>query len=274
MEQSLLLFVVGAVAGVMAGMFGIGGGAIIVPALVIFLGFTQTAANGTSLAALVLPVGVFACLEYYRQGKLHLAPAFSVAGGLAIGSWFGAGIALDLPREALSLSYAFFLIYMGWRYLAPIQWYKSWHGVPMPAVRETTETPMTSQRTLLISFAIGLFAGVFAGMFGIGGGVVIVAALMGILAFDQKLATGTSLGALLLPVGLPAAFRYYQAGDLNIQSVLPLVIGLVLFQIIGAKLTLGLPTQVIRRAYGGFLWVIALRFLMPILELLGWATAG
>ncbi len=262
MEQAILLFVVGSVAGVVAGMFGLGGGAIIVPALVIFLGFTQTQANGTSLAALVLPVGIFACLAYYRQGKLHPAPALAVALGLGLGSWFGAGIALDLSRAALSIAYALFLSYMGWRYLAPIQWYQAARGVPQPPVRDTTETPLTSPRTLLIGFGIGLFSGVFAGMFGIGGGVVIVAALMGILAFDQKLATGTSLGALLLPVGLPAAIRYYQAGDLDLNAVLPLVLGLVMFQIIGAKLTLGLPVHVVRRAYGAFLWLTAIRFFL------------
>ncbi len=66
MENLPLLIVIGGIAGVLSGMFGIGGGAIIVPALMLFLGFSQTEANGTSLAALLLPVGLFACITYYQ----------------------------------------------------------------------------------------------------------------------------------------------------------------------------------------------------------------
>ncbi|MBZ0298733.1 MAG: sulfite exporter TauE/SafE family protein, partial [Anaerolineae bacterium] len=105
MEQLPLLLGIGLIAGVMSGMFGIGGGAIIVPALIIFMGFDQTLANGTSLVALLMPVGVFACIAYYRQGKLRLKPAAAVAIGLAGGAWFGAALALDLDPTILRLLY-------------------------------------------------------------------------------------------------------------------------------------------------------------------------
>jgi len=98
-------------------------------------------------------------------------------------------------------------------------------------------------------------------MFGIGGGAVIVPALMALLAFDQKLATGTSLGALLLPVSLPAAYAYYEAGEINLATAAPLAVMLLIGAVFGARLTLGMQTKQVKRLYGIFLFVIAIRFL-------------
>lgn len=263
-EQLLLLILVGAVAGVMSGMFGIGGGAIIVPALIIFLGFTQKEANGTSLAALLLPVGVLAVLAYYRQGKLRIKPAAMVALGLTGGAWFGATTAIDMDPVLLSQLYGAFLLYMAWRYMSPRKWLKEVRGIQIEQVQEDTTTDTDSPRVLLITLAIGLVAGLASGMFGIGGGAVIVPALMAILAFDQKLATGTSLGALLLPVGLPGAYAYYQAGEINLATAVPLAIMLLIGAVFGARLTLGMQTKHVKRLYGLFLFVIGIRFLFNL----------
>jgi len=261
MEQLVLLIIIGAIAGVMSGMFGIGGGAIIVPALMIFLGFEQTLANGTSLAALLLPVGIFAAIDYYRNKKLRLAPALIVALGLTAATWFGASLALDLPRDTLRQSYGVLLVYMAWRYVAPRQWWKEIRGISVQKVIEDAEINPISPRVLFVCLLIGLVAGIFSGLFGIGGGVVIVPALMAFLAFDQKLATGTSLGALLLPVGLPGVLRYGQVGQVDLAIAAPLAIMLMLGAIIGARVTLSLPTKTVRRLYGFFLLFVGLRFL-------------
>jgi uncharacterized protein len=264
MEQLPLLIIVGAIAGVLSGMFGIGGGAIIVPALMIFLGFSQVAANGTSLAALLLPVGILAVLEYHRANKLKIWPALAVGLGLASGTWFGAVIALDLPADLLRQAYGSFLIYMAWRYIAPRKWLRELRGGQTEQVAEDTEVNSRSPRVVGIAFAIGVVAGIFSGLFGIGGGVVIVPALMLLLQFDQKLATGTSLGALLGPVGLPGAVAYYQADALDLTTALPLAVMLLIGAIVGARLALGLPTKTVRRLYGFFLLVVGLRFLFNL----------
>lgn len=260
-EQFVGLAIIGFVAGIMSGMFGIGGGAIIVPALILFLNFDQTMANGTSLAALLLPVGIFACVEYYRAGKLKLWPAMMVALGLVIGAWFGAGFALDMDPTALRQSYGVFLLYMAWRYAAPVQWWREMRGGQKVTLKQDSLVDWRNARILLLCFLVGIVAGIFSGLFGIGGGVVIVPALMLLLHFDQKLATGTSLGALLMPVGLLSVVRYNDAGKLDLQAAVPIALMLVVGALLGARLALGLPTITVRRLYGLFLLVVGLRFL-------------
>lgn len=261
LELIALLFT-GAVAGVMSGMFGIGGGAIIVPALMLLLDYSQVKANGTSLAALLLPVAIFACIQYYRQGKLIPRVAFIVAIGLAAGAYFGANIALDLDPTTLKRAFGAFLLYMAWRYAMPRQWWLEWRGEKPEAPVEKEKIPnlYTPQMTVFLLLT-GFVAGILSGMFGIGGGIIIISVLTGLLGFDQKLANGTSLGALLLPVGLPAVYEYYQQGQLNLAASIPLAAMLALFSILGARFALGLPAAKVKRYYGIFLLFIGFRFL-------------
>ncbi len=259
------LLIIGVFSGLMAGMFGLGGGVILVPAMVILLGFTQIAANGTSLFVLTLPVGIFGCLEYYRKGKLRLRPALAVGAALAAGSWFGAGIALGLSPQLLSGLYGAFLVYNGWRYLAPIEWWRERQGMPPRVEAEDTDIDPDATRTILLSAAIGFVAGIFAGLFGIGGGVIIITGLTLILGFDHKLATGTSLGALLLPVTAPSAYRYWLEGHVDFSVVIPLALTVAVGALFGARVTLGLPAKTVRRAFGLFLLLVSVRFLLAAL---------
>ena len=255
------LIIVGLVAGTLGGMFGIGGGSIIVPALMLFLNFSQVQANGTSLAALLLPVGILGCIQYYRAGKLRVKPAIITAAGIALGIWFGAGLALSIDRELLKNAYAVFLLYVAWRYLMPIQLWREWRGLQVVKEREEPTVDVEAPHILLVVGLIGIMAGVFAGLFGIGGGLVIVPALM-VIGYDMRLATGTSLGALLLPSGLPGVIRYYQAGELEVLTAIPLALGVVFGALIGAKMALGLSAKTVKRLYAVFLVFIALRFLL------------
>ncbi len=113
--------------------------------------------------------------------------------------------------------------------------------------------------TLLI---IGLVAGVLAGMFGIGGGLVIVPALLLILKMKELEALGTSLAALIPPVGLLGAIEYYRNGHINVRYAAILACGLFVGAYFGAKLIMPLPPLVIRRLYAGFLLVIAVRMII------------
>ncbi|MEM9952690.1 MAG: sulfite exporter TauE/SafE family protein [Chloroflexota bacterium] len=286
MFELLVLLIIGSVAGVMSGMFGIGGGAIIVPLLMVFLGFEQTTANGTSLAALLLPVGIFGAIEYYRNGKLKIYPALAVAIGLLLATWFGVNIALNVPRDLLKGMYGVFLIYYAWRYLAPRQWYKEWRGiVDSNSEPKVKEIDGKSFRVLAICFGIGLIGGIASGLFGIGGGVVIVPFTMTLLGFDQKLANGTSLGALLLPVGLFGVINYAgaepasmptgpdflmnalpQYGDVVLWVAAPIAFLLLIGAFFGARLTLSLPTKTVKRLYGAFLLFVGLRFIWDMVS--------
>lgn len=105
--------------------------------------------------------------------------------------------------------------------------------------------------------AIGLGAGVLSGLFGIGGGIVIVPALIFFAKMQPITATGTSLGALLLPVGALGAYEYYKRGNINIGASLWIALGLLFGAWVGARLAQELSPLQLRRAFALFLLVVA-----------------
>jgi uncharacterized membrane protein YfcA len=111
----------------------------------------------------------------------------------------------------------------------------------------------------MILLLIGLGAGVLSGLFGIGGGVVIVPALIFIARMQPQSATGTSLAALLLPVGALGAWEYYKTGNLNLGAGLLVALGLFVGAGVGARLALQLSPAGMRRAFAVFLALIAVR---------------
>ena len=106
----LIYLVIGLGAGVLSGLFGVGGGVLIVPALMLFLGKTSHAAVGTSLGALLLPVGILGALAYHRAGHLELRASLLIAVGLFLGAYFGARVALALSPVQLTRAFSVFLI--------------------------------------------------------------------------------------------------------------------------------------------------------------------
>jgi uncharacterized membrane protein YfcA len=113
-------------------------------------------------------------------------------------------------------------------------------------------------------FGVGLVAGLAGGLFGIGGGLVIVPILVGLLKYDQKRAVGTSLAALLPPVGIGAVIAYYQAGQIQLGAAVLIAAGLIFGAFAGARIALGLPSATVKRLYGLFLLVISLRFIFQL----------
>lgn len=107
---SVLLIVIGLAAGVLAGLFGIGGGIVIVPALVYLARFSTQSAIGTSLGALLLPVGALGAWTYYRAGHLQWRAAAWVALGLFFGTWIGANAAQGLTDVSLRRLFAMLLV--------------------------------------------------------------------------------------------------------------------------------------------------------------------
>jgi uncharacterized membrane protein YfcA len=111
--------VIGLVAGVAGGMFGIGGGAIMVPAMVLMLGLSQKMATGTSIAAQILPIGLLGAMVYYKEGHVNVKWAVLLALGLLIGFLFGAKLANHkfMTDQMLKKCYGVFLLVIGARYL-------------------------------------------------------------------------------------------------------------------------------------------------------------
>lgn len=110
MNVTLLFLLIGLAAGVMSGLFGIGGGIVIGPALILLAGFIPVMATGTSLAALILPVGLLGAFEYYKKGHINIVASLWIALGLFIGAWFGAKLAQNLSGPTLQRSFAVFLV--------------------------------------------------------------------------------------------------------------------------------------------------------------------
>lgn len=113
------LLLIGLTAGVAGGMFGIGGGAIMVPAMVLFMGMDQKFATGTSVAAQILPIGILAAMVYYRNGNVNIKYGVIIAIGLIVGNLFGALFANQpfISSETMKKLYGVFLLLIGLRYL-------------------------------------------------------------------------------------------------------------------------------------------------------------
>jgi uncharacterized membrane protein YfcA len=106
----LIIVVLGLLTGFMAGMLGIGGGIIVIPALVMIMGFSQQSAQGTSLAMMLPPVGIFAVMNYYKAGHVDLKVAAILACVFIIGSIFGSRLAVKIPQDVLKKVFGVFLI--------------------------------------------------------------------------------------------------------------------------------------------------------------------
>jgi uncharacterized protein len=108
-----------------------------------------------------------------------------------------------------------------------------------------------------IYLAIGLAAGLLSGLFGIGGGILIVPALLFFAKMQPATATGTSLGALLLPVGALGAWQYYKNGHVNVSASLLLALGLFCGAYFGARFAQGLDPATAKRSFAVFLVIVA-----------------
>ena len=118
---------------------------------------------------------------------------------------------------------------------------------------------------VVIFLVIGLIAGVLSGLFGIGGGILIIPSLIFFANFHTKLALGTSLGAMLLPVGLLGAYAYYQQGNIDIKASLLIGLGLFLGAYVGAKVAHAIPSPTLQRMFAVFILLMAIRL---------WVEAG
>jgi uncharacterized protein len=103
----------GLAAGILSGLVGIGGGILIVPALVFLFGFSQQQAQGTTLALLVPPIGILAAWTYYKHGFVDIKVAAIIAAGFIVGSLFGARFVTGLPNATLEKVFGIFLVLIG-----------------------------------------------------------------------------------------------------------------------------------------------------------------
>jgi uncharacterized protein len=245
----LLILALGLTVGVLVGLLGIGGGVILVPALVYLLGYDQHLAQGTSLFILLPPIGLGALREYWKNGQVDVAAGIYCAIGLLLGGYIGGRIAVPLPSRELRGIFGFFLIVSAF-----LLWQKT-QAAPDAAPPAQESKPNHFWRNLGIT-GIAAFCGAVAGMVGIGGGVLLVPLLSLPFGFSQHRAQGTSLVALIPPTGLLAFLAYAKAGYVSWETGLLLIPGAFLGGILGGQIARKLDPRRMRQVFAALIFLL------------------
>jgi uncharacterized membrane protein YfcA len=115
--SAVLFIALGIVVGSLAGLFGVAGGVFLVPALAILFGFSQKNAQGTTLAMLLLPIGIGAVYQYYRHGHVNIKVALLIAVGFVVGGFIGASVSVNLPNIVLTRLFGFLSLVVAIKFL-------------------------------------------------------------------------------------------------------------------------------------------------------------
>jgi hypothetical protein len=268
MSEIALLLLLGLGVGLAVGLMGVGGGIVLVPALIYLLNMNQHVAQGTSLLLQLPPIGIGGLYFYWKQRHVDLRAGLFCALGFLCGGYFGSDLALSISSRNLHAMFGIFLMFaavMLWRQTRSSRGAGSGQArAPQPA---STHSPATGPPNpgaaakkngaqILSIFLVACAVGVMGGMFGVGGGVMLVPLLVLLFHFDQHTAQGTSLVALVPPTGLLAFLNYWHAGDVRFQVGFLLMPGVFLGALAGSKLALWLSPRGMRRVFAVFLFVL------------------
>lgn len=222
------------------------------PFLVLALKLDQHTAQGTSLLTLAMPVVALAAYNYYLEGNMVVGVGVALACGIASGGLIGSRIALGISPRTMRRAFSVFLIvaavYMIVKSLVAVQ------GAVDPSAQLV---PELTTWTYVACYGTGLFAGITGGLFGIGGGIIIVPFMLLALGFSQHLAQGTSLLALSLPVAAFGAYNYHRKGNVHPKKSLTIAAGLVAGGYLGSSFALGLAPVTMQQAFAGFVILTA-----------------
>ena len=239
----------GAVGGVLSGLFGIGGGAVLVPLLVLVAHLPQHTAHATSLAAIVL-TALSATLAFWSQDAVAFGPGLVVAAGAITGAWLGAGLMHRLSAVNLRRAFAVLLVLTAVQLLSGL-------GTPQPG----DAALLGSGAVAVVGFALlGLAAGVLSALMGVGGGVIMVPALVLLAGLSQHTAEGTSL-LVIVPTSVMGAVRHARRGYTDWRLGLLLGVGGILGAQAGAQVALRLDAARLAQLFGVFLLLTAAQLL-------------
>jgi len=118
MQTVIILVLIGFVAGALSGLFGIGGGAVMVPAMVVLLGMTQHNAQGTSIGLMLLPIGGLAAYNYYAQGQLNVKYGAIIAVAFFVGGYFGSKMSLGISEVWLKRAFGILMLFIAVKMIA------------------------------------------------------------------------------------------------------------------------------------------------------------
>lgn len=240
----------GLVGGVLSGLFGIGGGIVLVPLLGLLLHLNQHQAQGVTLAAMLLPIGLPAVLHYKAQG---VAVRWRLVGillvGFLAGVWTGAVVANRIPGGPMRGGFIGVLLLIALR--------TALHNPPKSPVPEGQPHPIP-KGLLLPGLVIGFVGGLASGFLGIGGGIIIIPMLSWWLGLPQHEAQVTSLALMLPPIGLPGVLVYARAQEgLPWLVMTGVAVGFLGGAALGARVATRIPGTALRRAFIGLMLAMA-----------------
>ena len=243
----LPIVVVGVSAGFLAGLFGVGGGILIVPGLVLAAGMDQRLAHGTSLAA-VLPISAASFLTYASHGNVDWAVAALLSVGAVAGAVVGTHLLHVLSQRTLSLLFAAILF--------------------ISAVRLFLATDADGRGVITVWSAIalllvGFVTGTFAGLLGVGGGVVMVPAMILLFGIAPVIAKGTS-AAVAIPAALMGTFRNRRRGNADMRAATIVGVSGIVTAAIGGTLADRMSDELSNVLFATLLLAVTARMLWQV----------
>jgi uncharacterized membrane protein YfcA len=232
---------IGLAAGLLSGLFGVGGGTVIVPMLVLLLGFDQRLAAGTSLAAIV-PTATVGVISYAVHGSVAWIPALILAAGAVAGAQIGSWLLARLPQNTLRWGFVGFLVVV---------------IIMLFVVIPSRDAELVLTLPLGIALAgLGVFTGIMAGLLGVGGGVVVVPALMFLFGTSDLVAKGTSL-LMMIPTALSGTVGNVRRGNVDLAAAALIGVAACTTTAVGAWIATLLDPFVSNILFAAFLTFIA-----------------
>ncbi|MEM9040252.1 MAG: sulfite exporter TauE/SafE family protein [Actinomycetota bacterium] len=231
---------VGAAAGLIGGLFGVGGGIVIVPALMAWSGLERRRANGTSLAA-TLPIAAASCITYAANGHVDVPVAVILSVGAIGGSALGAELLTKIPRTPLIILFVMTILATAVRLLTS---------------SETAGRGDLTWFTIAEFVVVGFVTGLLAGLLGIGGGVVMVPAMVVLLLMTPVAAKGTST-AVIVPSAIMGTMRNRANGNVDLRIAAVVGGTGIALAVVGSLISTVISDAVSNALFGVLLIVIA-----------------
>jgi uncharacterized protein len=241
---------IGLVVGVFSGLFGVGGGILLVPLLVLWLGEEQKRAQATSLVVVALAAMTGAATYTLGQSVEWLAVPFLLLGGL-VGAWLGSALVIRLATPWLRVAFAVLLVVAALRLIVMVV-------ASSPASTDSVDLGIVAA----VGYVVAGFAmGALSALMGVGGGIILIPVLISLFGYSQQLAAGTSL-VLMVPLALLGAWRLSATGYTQWRPGLRIGVLAAVGGVGGAWLALSTPQNVLQGAFAVVLLATAIQMVV------------
>lgn len=248
------LILIGVATGLASGLLGVGGGFVMVPALVYMLGTPQREANGTSLAVIV-PVAIVGASILGGGHQVNVEVGIPLAVGAVGGAVIGARLTRRLSDLVLRRAFGIMAVAVGIVMIADAVLRAVGGNVHL-----TAGLSLTGMALWVMALVVGALAGVLSGLLGIGGGAIMVPAMTLLMGLSQHVAQGTSL-LVIIPTAISGSITHFRMGNIRVKTAGWLSLGGVVGAVAGAVLALASPDQLLRLLFGAYLAFTGVRML-------------